>query len=235
MTSEYNFNFPPPFGFGPGASAGYGGMPNSHEMGMEMPGMGSGMRGTSDSAGHSMSVRAMTPASSPPEYGGPASALLDPQLMLAMPSLPVSSGGASSSHQPSGGNQSKSLKISTVLSELTTINRCLTHAETLEVQHAQQIRALKVKYAEQLAAAQHQWELQLAATQQAWGADFESLKVVVEKLKNRRVSRVKSGTDEEDIDEELEKDVERMEKSAAAYGDNGLKVCSLNVRLMCTH
>lgn len=36
-----------------------------------------------------------------------------------------------------------------------------------------------------------------------------------------RVSNADSGTDEEGMDKELEKDVVRMEKSAAAYGDNG--------------
>lgn len=70
----------------------------------------------------------------------------------------------------------KSLKISAVLNDLAIINRRLTHAEMLEVQHAQQIHVLEAKFAEQLEAVQRQWDLQLSEVQQAWNTEFDSLK-----------------------------------------------------------
>ncbi|KAG1804407.1 uncharacterized protein BJ212DRAFT_1486690 [Suillus subaureus] len=196
MSSDYNFNFPPPSSmFGPGASMGYGGISHGMGIGMGIPGgmHTSGTSGTSNSAGQSMPHYAAT--SPPPDFGG------------------ASAGGSSSHQLPSGGAPLKSLKISAVLNDLAIINRHLTHAEMLEVQHAQQIHVLEAKFAEQLEAVQRQWDLQLSEVQQAWNTD---------------------GTDEEGMDKELEKDVVRMEKSAAAYGDNGLKavVCMVFQTLM---
>ncbi|KAG1719599.1 hypothetical protein EDB19DRAFT_1836567 [Suillus lakei] len=137
--------------------------------------------------------------------------------------MPGASADGSSSYQPSGGAPSKSLKISAVLNDLAIINRRLTHAETLEVQHAQQLRVLEAKFLEQIGAMQCQCDSQLKEAQQAWNTEFESLKHMIECQRSVRVSNASSGTDEEGMDEKLEKDVERMEKSAAAYGDNGLK------------
>lgn len=174
--------------------------------------------------------------SPPPDFGGRTSASpilphVDPRLTLATPG--ASAGGSSSHQLPSGGAPSKSLKISAVLNDLAIINRRLTHAETLEVQHAQQIRVLEAKFAEQLEAVQRQWDLQLSEAQQAWNTEFESLKNKLEHQRSVRVSNADSGTDEEGMDEELEKDVARMEKSAAAYGDNGLKVRQFGLEIVC--
>ncbi|KAG1770817.1 hypothetical protein EV702DRAFT_1049262 [Suillus placidus] len=66
---------------------------------------------------------------------------------------------------------------------------------------------LEAKFAAQLETAQHQWGSQLQEAQQTWITEFEN-----------------NGTGEDGMDWELKKDVERMEKSAAACRDNGLKV-----------
>ncbi|KAG1775225.1 hypothetical protein EV702DRAFT_1236239 [Suillus placidus] len=227
MSSDYNFNFPPPSSmFGPGTSAGPGyspGMPHGMGIGMGMGMHVSGTTGTSNSTGHSMPRYAVS--SPPPDFGGRTSASpvlphIDPRLTSATPGA---SADGISSHQPSGGAPSKSLKISAVLNDLAIINRRLTHAETLEVQHAQQLRVLEAKFVEQIGAMQRQCDSQLKEAQQAWNMEFESLKHMIECQRSVQVSNAGSGTDEEGMDEELEKDVERMEKSAAAYGDNGLK------------
>lgn len=158
---------------------GYGGISHGMGIGMGIPGgmHTSGMTGTSNSAGQSMPHYAAT--SPPPDFGGRTSASpillhIDPWLTLATPG--ASAGGSSSHQLPSGGAPSKSLKISAVLNDLAIINWRLTHAETLKVQHVQQIHVLEAKFAEQLEAVQCQWDSQLREAQQAWNMEFESLK-----------------------------------------------------------
>jgi hypothetical protein len=225
MSSDYNFNFSPlSLMFSPVASAGYSGTP--HGMGIGMGMHTGGMAGTSTNTGlgHSMPHYAAT--SPPPNFGGHTSASpvlphVDMWLTLATPG----SADGNSSHQPSRGVPSKSLKISAVLNDLAIINHHLTHSETLKVQHVQHICVLEAKFAEQLEAAQCQWDLQFKEAQQAWNMEFMNMKNMIEHQRSVQVSTADSGTNGEGMDEELKKDVERMEKSAAAYGDNGLKVC----------
>lgn len=220
---EYNFNFnppPPPPLYGhlstPTGHA-YGGMVGAHETERAMyPGGPTGMPD-----GRPMSVPALTPGPSSHEFQRPASVvpIIDPRLNTA----PGGVGTSTSSAQNTSGPP-KSMKISQVLSEMTSFNRRLAHAEDLELRHANELRAVETRCVQQIEAAKTELKAQIKDMEEKFEAKLASL------LASKSRDDV-GDTAEAETDEEFEKDVEKLEKSAIAFGDNGLKVSgSLNLQ-----
>ncbi|KAG1790741.1 hypothetical protein EV424DRAFT_1355216, partial [Suillus variegatus] len=180
----------------------YGGMVGAHETERAMyPGGPTGMPD-----GRPMSVPALTPGPSSHEFQRPASRLN---------TAPGGVGTSTSSAQNTSGPP-KSMKISQVLSEMTSFNRRLAHAEDLELRHANELRAVETRCVQQIEAAKMELKAQIKDMEEKFEAKLASL------LASKSRDDVRD-TAEAETDEEFEKDVEKLEKSAIAFGDNGLK------------
>ncbi|KAG1736379.1 hypothetical protein EDD22DRAFT_959764 [Suillus occidentalis] len=211
---EYNFNFnpPPPLYGHPSTPAGhaYSGMVGSHEMGRVMyQGSPTGM-----SDGCPMSIPALTPGLSSHELQRPASVvpIIDPQLTST-----ASGGigtGTSSAQNTSG--PPKSMKISQVLSEMTSFNRQLAQAEDSELQHANELYAVETRCIQHVKAVKIEFKAKIKSLEEQFEQKVASL------LASKSHVDVGDGSEDE-TDEEFEQDVEKLERSALAFSDNGLK------------
>ncbi|KAG2055669.1 hypothetical protein BDR06DRAFT_1006860 [Suillus hirtellus] len=203
VSPEYSFNFnpPPPLYGHPSTPAGhaYSGMVGSHEMGRVM--YQGGPTGMSD--GRPMSVPALTPGLSSHELQWPATA-------------PGGVGTGTSSAQNTSGPP-KSMKISQVLSEMTSFNRWLAQAEDSELQHANELRAVETKCVQHVEAVKTEFKAKIKSLEEQFEQKVASL------LVSKSHIDVGDGSEDE-TNEEFEQDVEKLEKSALAFGNNGLKV-----------
>ncbi|KAG0698528.1 hypothetical protein DFH29DRAFT_877949 [Suillus ampliporus] len=208
---KYNFNFPTPLSYGPPAvPAGnpYGGMVGAHGVYPGGPSPG-GMPG-----GRPVSAPATTLVPSCcPEFERPSSVLpvVDPRLSASI----SGSVGPSTSTETNGGSQK--LKVSQVLSQMATINCRLDLAENQELQHAQEVRALEMRCAQHVEAVRNEMKAEIRSLEESFEQKVASMVASIE-------SRVDGGEAAgAESDEEFERDVEKIEKSALAFGDNGLK------------
>ncbi|KAG2129523.1 hypothetical protein BD769DRAFT_1667118 [Suillus cothurnatus] len=210
---EYNFNFnpPPPLYGHPSTPVGHAhsGMVGSHEMGRAM--YQGGPTGMSD--GRPMSVPAPTPGLSSHELQWPASVvpIIDPRLTTA----PGGVGTGTSSAQNTSGPP-KSMKISQVLSEMTSFNRRLAQAEDLELRHANELHAVETRCIQHVKAVKTEFKAEIKSLEEQFEQKVASL------LASKNHVDVGDGSEAE-TDEEFEKDVKKLEKSALAFGDNSLK------------
>ncbi|KAG1736438.1 uncharacterized protein EDB91DRAFT_1250060 [Suillus paluster] len=213
---EYNFNFPTPLSYGPPAvPAGhpYGGMVGAH--GVEAHGVYPG--GPSPGGmpgGRPVSAPATTLVPSRcPEFERPSSVLpvVDPRLSASV----SGSVGPSASTETDGGSQK--LKVSQVLSQMATINRRLDLAENQELQHTQEVCALEMRCAQHVEAVRNEMKAEIRSLEESFEQKVASMVASIE-------SRVDGGEAAgAESDEEFERDVEKIEKSALVFGDNGLK------------
>ncbi|KAG1731001.1 hypothetical protein EDB19DRAFT_1831827 [Suillus lakei] len=210
---KYNFNFnpPPPLYGPPGTPAvhAYSGMVGAHEMGRAM--YQGGPAGMSD--GRPMSVPVLTPGSSSHEFQQPASVvpIIDPRLTTA----PGSVGTGTSSAQNTSGPP-KLMKISQVLSEMTSFNRWLAQAEDLELRHANELHTVETRCIQHVEAVKTEFKAEIKSLKEQFEQKVASL------LVSKSHVDVGDGSEAE-TNEEFEKDVEKLEKSALAFGDNSLK------------
>ncbi|KAG1723600.1 uncharacterized protein EDB91DRAFT_1270776 [Suillus paluster] len=179
----------------------YGGMVGTHGVEAHMyPG------------GHPVSVPATTLVPSRcPEFERPSSVLpvVDPRLSV--------SGGAGPSALTETNGGSQKLKVSQVLSQMATINHWLDLAENQELQHAQEVRALEMRCAQHVEAVKNEMKAEIRSLKESFEQKVASMVASIN-------SRVDGGeAADAETDEEFERDVEKIEKSALAFGDNGLK------------
>lgn len=172
-----------------------------------------GPTGMSD--GRPMSVPALTPGLSSHELQRPASVvpIIDPRLTSTAPGGVGT--GTSSAQNTSG--PPKSMKISQVLSEMTSFNRRLAQAEDSELRHANELRAVETRCVQHVEAAKTEFMAEIKSLEERFEQKVASL------LASKSHVDVGDGSEDE-TDEEFEQDVEKLEKSALAFGDNGLKV-----------
>ncbi|KAG2335711.1 hypothetical protein BDR05DRAFT_1006532, partial [Suillus weaverae] len=169
---EYNFNFnpPPPLYGHPSTPAGhaYSGMVGAHEMGRAM--YQGGPTGMPD--GRPMSVPALTPGLPSHELQRPASVvpIIDPRLTTA----PGGVGTGPSSAQHTSGPP-KSMKISQVLSEMTSFNRRLAKAEDLELRHANELHAVETRYIQHVEAAKTEFKAEIKSLEERFEQKVASL------------------------------------------------------------
>jgi hypothetical protein len=112
------------------------------------------------------------------------------------------------------------MKISQVLSEMTSFNRRLAQAEDLELRHANELRAVETRCIQHVKAAKTEFKAEIKSLEERFEQKVASL------LASKNHVDVGDGSEAE-TDEEFEKDVEKLEKSALAFGDNSLKVSKL--------
>ncbi|KAG2050545.1 hypothetical protein BDR06DRAFT_1011194 [Suillus hirtellus] len=99
---------------------------------------------------------------------------------------------------------------------MTSFNRWLAQAEDSELRHATELRAVETRCVQHVEAVKTEFKAEIKSLEERFEQKVASL------LASKSHVDVGDGSEDE-TDEEFEQDVEKLEKSALAFGDNGLK------------